>query len=145
MTPEGVFTLWCTGADFFVSMDEPSEIFADANGESVCSRAEVGLCRKGAVEIAATRSAATTREIRQLRFRVSRVSRSFFVPAIAYLFLEAVAEECASLSFVAHSSQQTSTVLPPSLTLMEFPSNLQSQAAQVVVVMVHLLREVRVR
>jgi len=60
--------------------------------------------------------------------------RRFFVPAIDYLFLEAVAEECASRSFVAHSSQQTSTVLPPILTLMEFPSSLQSQAAQVAVV-----------
>jgi hypothetical protein len=47
------------------------------------------------------------------------------------LFLEAVAETCASFNFRAHSSQQTSTVWPPILTLMEFLSSLQSQAAQV--------------
>ena len=49
-----------------------------------------------------------------------------------YFFLEAVAETCASFNFRAQSSQQTSTVLPPIFTLMEFLSSLQSQAAQVV-------------
>jgi len=53
-----------------------------------------------------------------------------------YRFLEAAAEECASFNFVAHSSQHTSTVLPPILTVMEFPSSLQSQAAQVALLMV---------
>jgi hypothetical protein len=40
-------------------------------------------------------------------------------------------EELASFSFCAHSSQHTSTVLRPILTLMEFSSSLQSHAAQV--------------
>jgi hypothetical protein len=40
-------------------------------------------------------------------------------------------ETPASLSFCAHSSQHTSTVLPPILTLIEFSSSLQSQAAHV--------------
>jgi hypothetical protein len=43
---------------------------------------------------------------------------------------------CASRSVRAHSSQQTSTVRPPTLTLMASPSILQSQAAQVVSLMV---------
>jgi hypothetical protein len=49
-----------------------------------------------------------------------------------YLLLETDAETCASFNFRAQSSQQTSTVLPPNLTLKEFPSSLQLQAAQVV-------------
>ena len=53
-------------------------------------------------------------------------------PFMTYLFLKASAEPCASFNFRAQSSQQTSTVLPPILTLKEFPSSLQSQAAQVV-------------
>jgi hypothetical protein len=53
-----------------------------------------------------------------------------------YLFLEAIAETCASFNLCAQSSQQTSTVLPPMLTLMEFRSSLQSQAAQVLSTMV---------
>ena len=44
----------------------------------------------------------------------------------------AAVESCASLSFSAHSVQQTSTTLPRSFTLMELESSLQSQAAQVV-------------
>src|SRR5215470_9809730 len=40
-------------------------------------------------------------------------------------------EACASLSFCEHSSQHTSTALPPILTVIAFPSSLQSQAAQV--------------
>jgi len=55
-----------------------------------------------------------------------------------YLFLEAIAETCASFNLRAQSSQQTSTVLPPMLTLMEFRSSLQSQAAQVLSTMVSL-------
>ena len=39
---------------------------------------------------------------------------------MVYLFLDAVAETCASFNLCAQSSQQTSTVLPPILTLMEF-------------------------
>jgi hypothetical protein len=50
---------------------------------------------------------------------------------MAHPFLDAAAEMYASFSFCAHSSQHTSTVLPPILTLMEFASSLQSQAAQV--------------
>jgi len=53
-----------------------------------------------------------------------------------YLFLEAIAETCASFNFRAQSWQQTSTVLPPILTLMEFRCSLQSQAAQVLSTMV---------
>src|SRR5437763_8707885 len=59
-----------------------------------------------------------------------------------YPFLEAAAETCASFNFRAQSSQQTSTVLPPMLTLKEFPSSLQSQAAQVVSTMT-LLSSIR--
>jgi len=39
--------------------------------------------------------------------------------------------EIASRNFCAHSSQQTSTTRAPILTLMPFPSSLQSHAAQV--------------
>jgi hypothetical protein len=61
-------------------------------------------------------------------------------------FLEADAETCASFNFRAQSSQQTSTVLPPILTLKEVPSSLQSQAAQVDSTMTLLsLPEVRAR
>src|SRR4030088_495431 len=52
-------------------------------------------------------------------------------PSMAQPFLAAVAETCASFSFCAHSSQHTSTVLPPILILIGFTSSLQSQAAQV--------------
>src|SRR5260370_4967526 len=55
-----------------------------------------------------------------------------------YLFLDAVVETCASFNFLAQSSQHTSTVLPPILTLMELTSSLQSQAAQVVATMTSL-------
>src|ERR1700687_6135128 len=41
------------------------------------------------------------------------------------------AEACASFSFRAQSSQQTSTVLPPIVTLIALASSSQSQAAQV--------------
>jgi hypothetical protein len=53
------------------------------------------------------------------------------VAVITQPFLAAVAETCASISFCEHSSQQTSTVLPPIVTLMAFSSSSQSQAAQV--------------
>jgi hypothetical protein len=43
----------------------------------------------------------------------------------------AFAEMCASFNRCAHSSQQTSTVLPPIVTAMALLSSLQSQAAQV--------------
>jgi hypothetical protein len=55
-----------------------------------------------------------------------------------YLFLGATAETCASFNFHAQSSQHTSTVLPPILTLMEFTPSLPSQAAQVVSTMASL-------
>src|ERR1700678_4438774 len=45
--------------------------------------------------------------------------------------LAAAAETCASFNLFEHSSQQTSTVLPPILTLIGSASNWQSQAAQV--------------
>ena len=48
-----------------------------------------------------------------------------------YRFLDAEAEECASLNFCLQSSQQTSTVLPPIFTLIGFAFSLHSQAAQV--------------
>jgi hypothetical protein len=57
---------------------------------------------------------------------------------MSYRFLDAVAEACASFNFRAQSSQHTSTVLPLILTLMEFLSSLQSQAAQVVSTMASL-------
>jgi hypothetical protein len=50
--------------------------------------------------------------------------------------LLALAEAADSLSFLAQSSQQTSTVLPPMLTWMESPSSLQSHAAHVPVAMI---------
>jgi hypothetical protein len=49
-----------------------------------------------------------------------------------------VAETCASFNFFEHSSQQTSTVVPPILTLIGFASSWQSQAAQVLTLMTFL-------
>jgi hypothetical protein len=46
-------------------------------------------------------------------------------------FLGDDADTCASLSFFAQSSQHTSTVLPPTVTLIELASSLLSQAAHV--------------
>src|SRR5216683_1428599 len=57
---------------------------------------------------------------------------------MAHPFLGATAEACASFSFAAHSSQHTSTVLPPIVTSIEFASSLQSQAAQVLPAMMLL-------
>src|SRR6266478_5314440 len=57
---------------------------------------------------------------------------------MAQPFLGAIADACASFSFSAHSSQHTSTVLPPIVTLIEFASSLQSQAAQVLPAMMLL-------
>src|SRR6266481_9635823 len=68
---------------------------------------------------------------RAIRCCSSRRLAAFLFPAIAQLLLAPVAETCASFSFCEHSSQHTSTVLPPILTLMGFASSLQSQAAQV--------------
>src|SRR5258708_39774326 len=56
-----------------------------------------------------------------------------------YSLVAAVVEACASFSLCAHSWQQTSTVLPPIVTLKEFESSLQSQAAQVFSAMASLL------
>jgi len=47
----------------------------------------------------------------------------------------AAAEACASFSFRAHSSQQTSTVLPPMVIVMKPASSSQSHAAHVFSVM----------
>lgn len=41
------------------------------------------------------------------------------------------AETCASFNWIAHSSQQTSTLRPPTLTSIELASSLQSHAAHV--------------
>jgi hypothetical protein len=46
---------------------------------------------------------------------------------------------CASRNAVAHSSQHTSTALPPTFTWIASPSILQSQAAHVVSLMMLLL------
>src|SRR5882757_8545443 len=60
---------------------------------------------------------------------LDRLFRSLFRSTTQ--LLDPVAEACASRSFCAHSSQHTSTVLPPIVTLTEFASSSQSQAAQV--------------
>jgi hypothetical protein len=66
-------------------------------------------------------------------------------PPNAQPLLADVAEEFASFSFCAHSSQHTSTVLPPILTSMEVPSSVQSQATQVFAAITFLsLPEIRV-
>jgi hypothetical protein len=95
-------------------MTDVSEIFVDvATGVSENAPARTGRHRTDPMTIVLSNTTATWR---------------FMI----YLFLEAAAEPCASLNFRAQSSQQTSTVFPPILTLNEFPSSLQSQAAQVV-------------
>jgi hypothetical protein len=67
-------------------------------------------------------------------------------PPNAQPLLADVVEEFASFSFCAHSSQHTSTVLPPILTSIDAPSSVQSQAAQVFSAITLLsLPEVRVR
>src|SRR5258708_1848809 len=58
-----------------------------------------------------------------------------FFARIAQLLPGAEAEAYASFSLCAHASQHTSTVLPPTVTLMGFASSSQSQAAQVFSVM----------
>src|SRR5215470_16561131 len=58
-----------------------------------------------------------------------------FVRLIVHLFLDASTARCASRSFFAQSSQHTSTVFPPILTLIRFASSLQSQAAHVLAAM----------
>jgi hypothetical protein len=47
------------------------------------------------------------------------------------IFLGDLAEKSASFNLCAQSSQHTSTVLPPIVTLIEYPSSLQSHAAHV--------------
>src|SRR5215469_5373228 len=56
---------------------------------------------------------------------------SFAFSAMVQPLLIPLAERYASLSLVEHSSQHTSTVSPPILTLIAFSSRLQSQAAHV--------------
>ena len=51
--------------------------------------------------------------------------------AMGYLLPCAEADVAASFSFRAHSSQQTSTVLPAMVTLIGSPSSVQSHAAHV--------------
>ena len=96
-------------------------------------RQNVGLSKQGPMKKAPISSPPAKGRI--IRGRRIWLSANFALLFMIYRFLE-VAEECASFNFVAHSSQHTSTVLPPILTLMEFPSSLQSQAAQVAVLMV---------
>src|SRR5260370_34733250 len=95
-------------------MTDASEIFADVvTGASEYGTARTGRHRIDPITMVLRNTTATWR---------------FMI----YLFLETAAEPCASFNFRAQSLQQTSTVLPPILTLKEFPSSLQSQAAQVV-------------
>jgi hypothetical protein len=53
------------------------------------------------------------------------------LPSTAQPFLDVDAEACASFSFRAQATQHTSTVLPPTVTLIECASSSQSHAAQV--------------
>src|SRR5215472_3647073 len=62
----------------------------------------------------------------------------FAFSAMVQPLLVPLAERSASLSLVEHSSQHTSTVLPPILTLIAFSSRLQSQAAHVFTAMILL-------
>ena len=105
-------------------MTDTLDIFVDA-----VTRASVFKCADiaapGDTPIA-TMAISNTATRRCLPTPASALFRS-----IAQLLTAAVAEKCASFSFREHSSQQTSTVLPPILTLMGFSSSLQSQAAQV--------------
>ena len=63
---------------------------------------------------------------------------SFDFSAMVQPLLVPLAERYASFSVVEHSSQHTSTVLPPILTLIAFSSRLQSQAAHVFTAMILL-------
>src|SRR5215472_5440809 len=63
---------------------------------------------------------------------------SFAFSAMVQPLLIPLAERYASLSLVEHSSQHTSTVLPPILTSIAFSSRLQSQAAHVFTAMILL-------
>src|SRR5215831_12389219 len=63
---------------------------------------------------------------------------SFAFSAMVQPLLIPLAERYASLSLVEHSSQHTSTVLPPIFTLIAFSSRLQSQAAHVFTAMIFL-------
>src|SRR6266478_3483729 len=120
MRPDAVCTLRWIGDDFFSFIVDASKIFVDAvTGAPEFARAKTDPLRNDPMSTAPSKTAATWR---------------FMI----YLFLEAIAETCASFSFCAHSSQHTSTVLPPILTLMGFTSSLQSQAAQVVATMTSL-------
>ena len=58
-----------------------------------------------------------------------KMSESF---RIGQSFPDPDADACASFNFRAQSSQHTSTVLPPILTLIVFESSSQSHAAHVV-------------
>jgi hypothetical protein len=101
-------------------MTDASTIFVGAvTGAPEFTRAKTSPLRDDAITTVPSNTAATYR-------------------VMIYFFLEAVAETWASFNFRAQSSQHTSTVLPPILTLMEFLSSLQSQAAQVVSTMTFL-------
>src|SRR6266850_4678808 len=69
--------------------------------------------------------------IRPEAVRTPRVIANGLFVSRAQLLLAVVAERCASFSFCAHSSQHTSTVLPPIVTSTVFAFSSQSQAAQV--------------
>lgn len=76
------------------------------------------------------------------RRRPGKVDLAFVSPNIEPVRVQtrfSVVEAYASFSLCAHSWQQTSTVLPPIVTLKEFESSLQSQAAQVFSAMASLL------
>jgi hypothetical protein len=62
------------------------------------------------------------------------VTTAFLEPAV-HLFLDVNAAPCASRSFFAQSSEHTSTVFLPILTLIRLASSSQSQAAQVLAAM----------
>src|SRR5215469_13862578 len=72
---------------------------------------------------------------RPIQGRSPGVSIAALFELIVHLFLDASTAPCASRSFFAQSSQHTSTVFPPILTLIRFASSLQSQAAHVLAAM----------
>src|SRR5262250_3431014 len=68
---------------------------------------------------------------RPIQGRSPGISIAALFELIVHLFLDASTAQCASRSFFAQSSQHTSTVFPPILTLIRFASSLLSQAAHV--------------
>src|SRR5215469_11182954 len=68
---------------------------------------------------------------RPIQGRSPGVSIAALFELIVHLLLNASTAPYASRSFFAQSSQHTSTVFPPILTLIRFASSLQSQAVHV--------------